>query len=356
MDIKVRNRLIVAGASVAAAALGLALAHGAKDWFFSFYPAVSRFLQRPLAAVTSVVPFPVWEAAIPVLIVLFVVTLIRAVRAKRFARWCAAILMIACIAASAFVNLWGLNHFGPTIDEKLGLTVEQHTVEQLTEATAYYLKMANAYAAETPRNADGTLALPEFSELSVHADDGYRILKEEYPMFSGALNRVKRVVSWPIMSRFGVTGIFICLTGESSVNPDAYAASLPYTMCHELAHRMAVSRENEANFCAYLSARANPDPVFQYSAYYSAFVYCHNALYKASPATARAIWDYADERVYADCVAANAHYEKYEGKVQDAAQKVNDTYLKTFGQTSGVQSYGEVADLLISLYFAEKSS
>ena len=356
MDVKVRNRLIVCGACVAVTAVLLALAHWASDWFFSFYPAVSRFLQRPLAAVTSVVPFPVWELAIPVLIVLFVVTLVRAVCKKRFARWCAGVLMIACIAGSSFVNLWGLNHFGPTLDEKLGLTVEQHTVEQLTEATAYYLKMANQTVGSTPRNADGTLALPAFSELSRNADDGYRLLKEEYPIFSGALNRVKRVVSWPIMSRFGITGIFICLTGESSVNPDAYAASLPFTMCHELAHRMAVSRENEANFCAYLSARANPDPVFQYSAYYSAFVYCHNALYKVSPATARAMWDYADAQVYADCVAANAHYSKYEGKVQDAAQKVNDTYLKTFGQTSGVQSLGEVADILITLYFAEKSS
>jgi len=356
MDVKVRNRLIVSGVCVVVTAALLALAHWAGDWFFSFYPAVSRFLQRPLAAVTGIVPFPVWEIAIPVLIVLFVVTLVRAVKGKRFARWCAGVLMIACLAGSSFVNLWGLNHFGPTIDERLGLTVEKYTVEQLTEATAYYLKMANALADQTPRNADGTLALPAFSELTRKADDGYRVLKEQYPMFSGALNRVKRVITWPIMSRFGVTGIFICLTGESSVNPDTYAASLPFTMCHELGHRMAVSRENEANFCAFLSCAANEDAVFQYSAYYSAFVYCHNALYKVSPATARAMWDYADERVYADCVAANAHYEKYEGKVQDAAQKVNDTYLKTFGQTSGVQSYGEVADLLISWYFAEKRS
>ena len=47
---------------------------------------------------------------------------------------------------------------------------------------------------------------------------------------------------------------------------------------------------------------------------------------------------------------ANAHYEQYEGKVQDAAQKVNDTYLKAFSEESGVQSYGEAADLLIAWY------
>ena len=38
------------------------------------------------------------------------------------------------------------------------------------------------------------------------------------------------------------------------------------------------------------------------------------------------------------------------GKVQDVAQQVNDTYLKTFSEESGVQSYGEVADYLIAYY------
>ena len=36
--------------------------------------------------------------------------------------------------------------------------------------------------------------------------------------------------------------------------------------------------------------------------------------------------------------------------MQDAAQKVNDTYLKAFSEESGVQSYGEAADLLIAWY------
>ena len=36
--------------------------------------------------------------------------------------------------------------------------------------------------------------------------------------------------------------------------------------------------------------------------------------------------------------------------MQDAAQKVNDVYLKAFNEESGVQSYGEAADLLIAYY------
>ena len=39
--------------------------------------------------------------------------------------------------------------------------------------------------------------------------------------------------------------------------------------------------------------------------------------------------------------------------MQDAATKVNDTYLKVFSEESGVQSYGEAADLLIAWYLKQ---
>ena len=58
----------------------------------------------------------------------------------------------------------------------------------------------------------------------------------------------------------------------------------------------------------------------------------------------------SSSHVVTDLRAANEHYAQYEGKVQDAAQKVNDTYLKAFSEESGVQSYGEAADLLIAWY------
>lgn len=76
--------------------------------------------------------------------------------------------------------------------------------------------------------------------------------------------------------------------------------------------------------------------------------------YKADKTAASEIWQSLKEGVRADIQAANTHYAQYEGKVQDAATKVNDTYLKAFSEEAGVQSYGEAADLLIAWYL-EKS-
>ena len=114
------------------------------------------------------------------------------------------------------------------------------------------------------------------------------------------------------------------------MNPDTYEVWLPFTMCHELAHRQTVAAEDGANFCAYLACMENESPEFQYSGAIAAYVYCHNALYKADKTAASEIWQSLKEGVRADIQAANTHYAQYEGKVQDAATKVNDTYLKAF--------------------------
>ncbi len=355
MTSRIRRRLIAAGLCCAVTVLALLGALFAKDWFFSFYPAFSRALMRLLAAVSSVFPFALWEFALYALIVWALVSLVLAILRRRKLQWLSGLLCGLCLGAGAFVCFWGLNHFGPSIDEKLGLEIREYSVEELAQATAYYLKLANETAGEVARNEDGTMNPSSFSELAAQAGEGYETLRESYDCFGGSTAPVKRVAAWYPMSRFGITGIFVCLTGESTVNPDTYAASLPFTMCHEIGHRMAVAAENEANFCAFLACEANSSAEFRYSGYYSAFIYCYNALYKVSPKTARQFWSYASDGVIADCAAANAHYEQYEGKVQDAAQKVNDVYLKTFQEQSGVQSYGEVADLLIA-YYLEKTS
>ena len=158
------------------------------------------------------------------------------------------------------------------------------------------------------------------------------------------------MASWRLFSQTGTTGIFICFTAEACVNPDTYTAWIPFTMCHELAHRQAITAEDDANFCAYLACMASEDDDFRYSGAFGAYIYCHNALSKIDKTAAGQIWSTLSEGVLADIRAANAHYEQYEGKVQDAAQKVNDTYLKAFSEESGVQSYGEAADLLIAWY------
>ena len=115
---------------------------------------------------------------------------------------------------------------------------------------------------------------------------------------------------------------------------------------------MAFARENEANFAAFLACSANESPIFRYSGYYSAFRYCYNSLWQIDQNAAQALRQQISPEVQADMLAARTHYAELENAgAKEATNQVYDSYLKSFSVESGVQSYGEVTDLLLSWYF-----
>lgn len=57
---------------------------------------------------------------------------------------------------------------------------------------------------------------------------------------------------------------------------------------------------------------------------------------------------YADSRIVAELKANSEYWKKYETPVAAVATTVNDTYLKSQGQTDGKKSYGRFVDLMIS--------
>ena len=348
---KAIGRVILSAIFLVLTGLMIAFAKAAPDVVFSFYPAFSRSVLAALSSVSGLVPIALWEVLAVLLALWFFYTLICVFTKHRsLLRWLSGVLLGLSVGVFLFVGIWGLGHFGPSVDEALGLGVREYSKQELIAATAYYAAQANDYAAKTERDTENLTVFPAFSVLAKQAPEGYAALAQQYDQFTGALDSVKPLASWRLFSQTGTTGIFICFTAEACVNPDTYTAWIPYTMCHELAHRQAVTAEDDANFCAYLACMASENDNFRYSGAFGAYIYCHNALSKVDKTAASQIWSSLSDGVVADIRAANEHYEQYEGKVQDAAQKVNDTYLKAFSEESGVQSYGEAADLLIAWY------
>ena len=354
---KTVSRVILSAILLVLTGLMIAAAKAIPEVVFSFYPDFSSGVLGFLSKITSPFPFALWEVLVLLLVLWAIYTLVQCFRKHRgFVCWLSGVLLGFCAGLMIFVAIWGLGHFGPSVGERIGLETRPYTTQELYDAAAYYAGEANTYAAQVSRDADGVADFQSFSTLAAEAPRACQAL----PALWGSdeevsTARVKRLTAWQLYSYAGVTGIFVPFTGESSVNPDTFVVSLPFTMCHEVAHRLGFPAEDDANFCAYLACSASDSIEFRYSGAYSAFVYCYNALYAVDRELAAEIWNMASEQLQADCRAANAHYEPYEGTVQDAAQKVNDTYLKAFDQEEGVQSYGAVADYLIAWYLSSRS-
>lgn len=346
------RRLISSGILLAVTGLFIIAATQYTDFVFSFYPAVSRAVLSFLAGITSLVSVPVWEVAVCALAVWFIASLILALKHGRFLHWLTGVTEVLSAGVCFFVCVWGLNYFAPPMQERLNLPAKQYTTAELREATEYYLSMANKTAPLVTRNREGVMISAEFSDLAKAAGDGYNRLAAQMDCFDESTAQVKQLLASKLFGATGTTGIFVAFTGESSVSSTTFTASMPFTMCHEIGHRMAFARENEANFAAFLACSENDRADFRYSGYYSAFVYCYNALYHNDSASAAEIWAQASAPLKADCAAARAHYEKVrDEKVSEVTDKVYDSYLKAFSVENGRQSYGEVVDLLTAWYF-----
>lgn len=127
---------------------------------------------------------------------------------------------------------------------------------------------------------------------------------------------------------------------------------LPFTMCHELSHLRGFMQEEEANFISFLACRASALAEFQYSGTLCAWEYVMGALYRADPDIWQEVRNTLDPSAEPDLKADDVFWAQYDGRIAEAANLMNDTYLKTNGQTQGVQSYGQMTDLLVIYYLS----
>lgn len=271
--------------------------------------------------------------------------------------WLSVVALVVALIAFVGIGGWALNHYAPPLSQDLGLAVGQYSTDQLADATQRFLHEAASEAQQVPREEDGTLQTQDFHDLARIAGASYDRLADRYEVFRGCDLPVKALLLFgePLLYS-GHTGVFWAATGESSVPLNCATAELPFTMCHEAAHRLGIASEQEANFAAFLACDASDDHRLRYSGYYSAFNYCLNALAADDPDRAKSLLldalqgDDADgvALVLADRAATSKHYDAYEGPAEDVGTTMNDTYLKSFGEDAGVKSYGLVVDYLLA--------
>jgi hypothetical protein len=251
-----------------------------------------------------------------------------------------------------------IDHFGHVSMEdciKFARRLEKYNIAWLEDIqpwhlTDHYVRIAESCALPLTTGEDIYLA-EGFRPLAKAADEAYALAAEEYPVLGGGCGNAKPMYGSFFMSRLQLTGVFFPFTVESNVNSLAPSYNVPFTVCHELAHLRGFMREDEANFIAYYVCTRSPDVRLQYSGTMLALVHAGNALVKADRTAAAALRNSYSEQVLRDLSANNAYWAQFDDKpLSEIGEKTNDAYLKAFKEESGVQSYGEVVDLLIAWY------
>ncbi len=315
------------------------LAPAVVEKFYSrgFYP----WLTVPLSRLSALVPFPL----APVLLVLGVGAAVGAFFFYPKA-WMGVAAALSFLLAW-FVLGWGLNYQRLSWADNQGWTVRGGTVTDLESLAKRLATRAGPLRQQAWK--DGTP--PWAALLSKGIPLAYGHAAQRWPILAGRYPGPKAAPVSLLFSWLGISGIYLPFTAEPLVNTGPQSWSLPFTAAHESAHLHGWAREDEANFLAFLVLADCGDARLEYSAWSMALLYVAGSLNDAGPAGVgawKAITASLPHEVLDDWKAYFGYWERFKGPLQQAAQAVNDTYLKAQGQADGVKSYGRMVDLLLA--------
>ena len=322
-------------------------------FFRLFYPRGDYLMLRTVGRIFGIFPFSVFEVLCTALGIGAVVNLVLSFRKRGgLLKFLSAALAVAMGITFCFTFMWGVNHFGEDLYTRLELEPADYDAEDLFEAGAYCVRMANDAILDLPQGEDGHVVMPDIGILAETAAEGFLPISEQHEKIFMPGIKPKPLLYSDAFSYMGFTGFYFCYTGEACANRNTYPSALPLTLCHELGHSICVASEDEANFIAFLACLENGRPEFAYSAWYMGYIWCVNSLWEIDRTAARELQALCSERFNDDIYGTNVHYEQYDGKVQETAQAANDAYLKAYQEELGVESYDAAVSYLVSWYLA----
>ncbi|MBQ9132076.1 MAG: DUF3810 domain-containing protein [Clostridia bacterium] len=345
---------------LAAVSAGLYIAFRCNSTFADWFNQnISVWGRRIFAYATVIFPFSVAELLV-CLIPLILITLIVVAYKHYCDSWRTAmvfvgrLLCVLAIVGSIFVWNFAPGYFGTTLDHKLGLDRQKVSKEELAKTAEILAEELNSLSDHILFLADGTSLMPySYDEMNQKLLLAYESFCQKQTFMETFYSKTKPVMMSEPMSYTHITGVYTFFTGEANINVNFPDYTIPFTAAHELAHQRGISREDEANFVAFLVCMESDDPYIRYSGYLSVFEYVSSALYTADKDTYRQIYNGLPKEIRAEEVAYNKFFEKYRKNVAaSVSQSVNNNYLISQGASQGTKSYNMVVDLAVAYYKA----
>lgn len=245
-------------ATIAAAALALAMPWppGAVEWAFSngVYPG----WQRAATTATNLVPFAAFDVVLGSAVLALVVLTIRAWRRGGEGRWrrAGAALVTALAVAAAtylwFLLTWGFNYQRVPVAVRVGLDRTRATPERLAafaDDTVDELNRLHPIVHAQPWPVDR--ALVDALRPGFHA-----ALPRLGVLGEVVAGRPKWSVLQPYFRWAGIDGVTNPFLPEIVVNHDLLPMEWPFTVAHEWGHLAGLAHEAEASYAAWLSCES----------------------------------------------------------------------------------------------------
>lgn len=313
---------------------------------------IYKWLSIFISFISGIFPFSLAELVIILIIPLVsgyiiyeIVKLIKS-KGKGFLISTLKTINIILLCLSIFLVNCGVNYNRVTFSEKYSYKTSESSYDEFYKLCKILAEKSNSARAKL----NDEIEREDFKKLYKKSLTYYNKISEKYPTLTGNYSSVKSVYFSNYMSYTHITGFYFPFTIEANINIDVPFYRIPSTICHEIAHLNGYMSENEANFISHIVAVNSGDSLFEYSSLMNSLMYCMSELYNENTDAYWRIFESLDDNVIKDIRENNSYWSKFETKIAEVSNVVNDTYLKANGQESGVKSYGEVIDLLLVYY------
>lgn len=344
--------------AVGIVALCVHLVSGISGAFADF---VARYIgsavRLVLAKLTGWIPFSLAEMILilsPIILAFLIAFAIKAVRSTEknaYMRYMCFLLAVITTLYSLFVFTIGTAYKGTTLYEKLGVEKPKYeNSDDLVGLSNYLRDRANECAENISFDKNCGSVMPYGrDELNELLNDACIKASEKYKFIAPLRSNFKDVMLSEPMTYTHISGVYSYFTGEANINISFPDYTIPFTAAHELAHQRGIAREEEANFVAYLICMESDDNYIRYSAYVSLLEYVQSALYKADKAAYSDLYYSLGEQILIEYEAYDRFFANYRKSVaSNVSGAINDTYLKSQGQSAGTMSYSLVVGLAVA--------
>ncbi len=258
----------------------------------------------------------------------------------------------ALVFAMLLVN-FSAGYCTTPLDKRIGAERSKVSAQELYDTAESILKDMSGCIDDVDFIYGDSSVMPySHNEMVKKLNEAYKKARLKYPFLSGFTSNPKQVMISEPWTYTHIAGVYTFFTGEANINVNFPDYTLPYTTAHEMAHQRGISREDEANFMAFLVCLESDDSYIRYSACASVFEYVASSLYSADKELYKKLYVADVPRSLKNEMSAyNEFFEKYrENKVAEVSGAINNGYLQSQGQKEGTKSYGLVVDLLVAYY------
>lgn len=256
-----------------------------------------------------------------------------------------------------FLLGWGINYNKSPLGESWGLRGvvltrtqnESQKAKTLAEITAFDKFLVE----RINTTAQQYRALP-FDHINERAKAYYRVYTDSKVKQNGL--GIKPMLFSYFMERLAIEGYYNPFTGEGQVNKSLPAFTLPFVICHEMAHQAGIAAEGDANLMAYALGTMANDPVFNYSAYLNIWLYTNSRLYHRDSIAAKALEEQLNPLTKMHLDTLEQRSRMYHNDAARYSTDLYDSYLKLNQQKDGIRSYGNVSALAMQLEQKRRAS